>query len=373
MRVLLAAGGTGGHLIPAIRIAEALARQSGKDEKIDFLFVGSDRGFEQEVIERRHHRYEGLPARGFLRTRPWRNVPALWHNMRARSRARAIVRDFAPDVAVGCGGYASYFPIKAAAQAKIPYALQEQNRNPGLATRWLAPRAAIVFTAFEESRQWLANTTRVEVTGNPVDPRLASLTRSDARRAWNLGDAERVILVTGGSGGARSINSSIAETLQSDCPEPPVTVLWQTGRNKVDWNGKTGAGWVLKEFEFTDAMTEAFVAADIIIARAGALTISEIAAAGKPALLVPFPHATDDHQTKNAHVLIRAGGAVTLRDDELTRRPPLLEALRLLSDADTLRLMGDANRAIGRPDAADRIARAVLSLATRRTPGDHAP
>jgi len=373
MRVLMAAGGTGGHLIPAIRIAEAIKRQCGDSRELELLFVGSDRGFEKQVIERRHHRYEGLPARGFSRTRPWRNFAAVWSNIRARSLARTLVRDFAPDVAVGCGGYASYFPVRAAGQAGIPYALQEQNRLPGLATRWLASEASAVFAAFEESRRHLAGARRLEITGNPIDPRLATMPRREARRAWGLPEDQRVILVTGGSGGARSINANVGAGLNADCDDGPVTVLWQTGRHKADWDGRVGSGWTLQQFEFTDSMTEAFVAADVVIARSGALTISELSAAGRPAVLVPFPHATDDHQTHNARVLVDAGAAILVPDRELPGRSLLAEAVGLLRDSGRRERMGNAARAMGKPDAADRIAAEVISLAEGAVRGDHTP
>jgi UDP-N-acetylglucosamine--N-acetylmuramyl-(pentapeptide) pyrophosphoryl-undecaprenol N-acetylglucosamine transferase len=274
---------------------------------------------------------------------------------------------------VGCGGYASYFPVKAAGAAGIPYALQEQNRVPGLATRWLAPGASTIFAAFEESRRFLSGAREIAITGNPIDPRLATMSRSEARGAWGLSGDDRVVLVTGGSGGARSINSSIAAAIRNDCANPTVTVLWQTGRHKVEWDGRVGAGWVLREFEFTDRMTEAFVAADIVIARSGALTISELAAAGRPAILVPFPHATDDHQTHNARVLVDAGGAVLVPDHELAGRSLLDEALVLVNDSDGLARMSNANRMLGKPEAADRIARAVISLAEVSNRGDNRP
>ena len=368
MRVLMAAGGTGGHLIPAVRIAEAIRRQR---EKSEFLFVGGDRGLEESVIASRGYQYIGLPARGFLRSRIWRNIGALWDNLRANRMARQTVADYTPQVAVGCGGYASYFPIRAARSMGIPYVLQEQNRLPGLATRWLSASAQTVFIAFEQTRSHLSRARSIDLVGNPVDPQLATLTRSLARKQWGLTDAEKVIVVTGGSGGARSINQNIVAALKTPCARPPVTVLWQTGRQGVQWDRKPASGWVVRDFEFTDAMTEAFVAADLIIARAGALTISEIAAAGRPAILVPFPYATADHQTHNARVLTEAGGAVMYDDNQLSVVSLLGIAVELLGDAQKLEKMILASRALGRPDAADRIATRVISLAERTSLGEH--
>ncbi|GAB4325796.1 MAG: undecaprenyldiphospho-muramoylpentapeptide beta-N-acetylglucosaminyltransferase [Candidatus Zixiibacteriota bacterium] len=366
MRVLMAAGGTGGHLIPAIRIAEAIRR---KRQDTELLFMGGDRGFENEVITRRGERYVGLPARGFARTRIVHNVRAVFSNWRARSMANRSVAQFGPDVAVGCGGYASYFPIRAARAQSIPYVLQEQNRVPGLATRWLSAGAERVFTAFEQTAAALPKARSIELAGNPIDPRLAQLSRGEARAAWGLKESDRVILVTGGSGGARSINTNIVQGLETLTPGQPVTLLWQTGKNRVEWSGMPQSGWTVREFVFTDQMTEAFVAADVIIARAGALTISEIAAAGRPAILVPFPFATADHQTQNAKILVEAGGAQLIPDSTLSDVSLLSRALDLLENEGQLQAMATANRRLGRPEAADRIAAQVIELADRSPKG----
>lgn len=359
MRVLLAAGGTGGHLIPAVRIAEAIHE---REASIRFLFMGGDRGFEERVITARGENYQGLPARGFERRRIWRNVGTVLANMRASRMAHTAVREFDPHAAVGCGGYASYFPIRAARKLGVPYVLQEQNRIPGLTTKWLAAKAQMTFIAYKQTQAELPGCNNVMMAGNPVDPRLASMDKATARRKWNLSPDETVVLVTGGSGGARSINGNVARGLKEACEIGPVTVLWQTGRHKAEWDGTTGSGWRVEEFEFTDAMTEAFVAADLIIARSGALTVSEIAAAGRPAILVPFPHATADHQAHNARVLTDAGGAIMITDQELSAISLLEQARGLLKDRRQLEIMGQASRSVGRPDASGRIADYVISL-----------
>ena len=361
MRVLLAAGGTGGHLIPAIRISEAIAR---KRKDTEFVFVGSDKGFEERVIVQRHQRYIGLPARGFSRRKLWRNVPALYHNWRARSIASTLVAEFKPDVAIGCGGYASYFPIRACGKARIPYILQEQNRQPGLATRWLSDTADTVFIAFEESRSLLPEAKTVELSGNPIDPRLATLTKSEARRAWNLPEDATVVLSTGGSTGSRSMNGNIARSL-ANATERPIHLLWQTGAQGSAWNGRAASGWHVHCFAFTDKMTEAFVAADLIVARSGALTLSEICACGRPAILVPYPLATAGHQTQNAKVLVDVGGAILIEDRALESELLLAQSLTLLNDPERLQRMSQANKKLGKPDAADRIAARVLELATK--------
>lgn len=358
MRVLLAAGGTGGHLIPAIRISEAIAR---KRMDTDFVFVGSDKGFEERVITQRHQRYVGLPARGFSRRKIWRNVPALVHNWGARGIAADLISEFKPDVAVGCGGYASYFPIRACAKSNVPYILQEQNRQPGLATRWLSGSADTVFIAFEESRSLIPKARKIELSGNPIDPRLATLTKSEARRAWNLAEDATVILVTGGSTGSKSMNSNIVRSLKN-AVDRPIHLLWQTGAQGSGWDGKAASGWHVNCFAFTDKMTEAFVAADLIVARSGALTLSEICACGRPAILVPYPLATADHQTQNAKVLVDAGGAILVADRALEGELLLAQSLTLLNDQERLLQMAQANRKLGKPAAADHIAARVMEL-----------
>jgi UDP-N-acetylglucosamine--N-acetylmuramyl-(pentapeptide) pyrophosphoryl-undecaprenol N-acetylglucosamine transferase len=356
----MAAGGTGGHLIPAIRIAEGVARRRRDAE---FLFAGSDRGFEERVVTSRGYRYIGLPARGLSRTRVWRNIGAVLANLRARQIARRLVRDFRPQVAVGCGGYAAYFPIRACAALGIPCALQEQNRIPGLTTQWLSKRAAVTFTAFDETKTRLPQARRVEWVGNPVDPRLATLDRVAARHTWGLADDATVILVTGGSTGARAINRNVAQGLAVSSMHGPIVVLWQTGAQGADWNGKAASGWTVRPVAFTDRMTEAFVAADLIISRAGALTVSEICAAGKPAILIPYPLATADHQTHNARALVDGGGALLIEDHRLPEVSLLALAGELLANQDRLEPMSRANRSIARPEAADTIAQLVIELA----------
>jgi UDP-N-acetylglucosamine--N-acetylmuramyl-(pentapeptide) pyrophosphoryl-undecaprenol N-acetylglucosamine transferase len=359
MRILLAAGGTGGHLIPAIRIAEAIVRRR---ENAELMFVGSDRGFEERLVTARGYDYRGLPARGLSRRQWWRNFSAVIGNARAMAQSKTLIREFAPDVAVGCGGYASYFPIRACGKAGIPYVLQEQNSYPGLVTRWLAGGASMTFLAFAEAKKHIHKSKSFELVGNPIDPTLATCSREDARAAWSLSSDETVVLVTGGSGGARSINRNIVRGLTTDTPSQPVTILWQQGRQGAAWNGEHQPGWTVHDFEFTDRMTEAMVAADLIVSRSGALTVSEIAAAGKPAILIPFPHAAADHQTHNARSLSDSGGAVIVRDDELESRSLLQEALTLLSDSDQLTAMGAANSRRAEPEAADTIAQAVIAL-----------
>jgi UDP-N-acetylglucosamine--N-acetylmuramyl-(pentapeptide) pyrophosphoryl-undecaprenol N-acetylglucosamine transferase len=271
------------------------------------------------------------------------------------------VREFSPGAAVGCGGYASYFPIRAARAFGIPYVLQEQNRIPGLATRWLAAKANRVFIAYEQTQRALPPSVNAALAGNPVDPRLVTMDRTFARSKWNISEDERVVLVTGGSGGARSLNDNVTAGLLNDCSSP-TTVLWQTGRHTGGWDGKHAPGWRVIDFEFTDAMTEAFVAADLIIARAGALTVSEIAAAGRAAILVPFPHATADHQTQNANVLSEAGGAVVIADRELGSVSLLDRADTLLQNKEAADRMATASRTLGRPNASKEIADYVISL-----------
>ncbi|HUU46878.1 MAG TPA: undecaprenyldiphospho-muramoylpentapeptide beta-N-acetylglucosaminyltransferase [Acidobacteriota bacterium] len=363
MRVLLAAGGTGGHVIPALRIAEAIVRRRPDTE---MLFVGSDRGFEERVIAPRGYRYVGLPARGFSRRQLWRNIPAIFGNLRARTRAGALVRDFAPDVAVGCGGYASYFPIRACAKSGIRYVLQEQNSYPGLVTRWLAANAQTVFTAFPQTARLIRRQDNIEQAGNPVDPNLTTCNRAAARKQWGIADDAIVLLITGGSSGARSINNNIARGLAEPDSGVAVTILWQTGRQGTDWSGPAAAGWNVNHFAFTDHMTDAMVAADLVIARAGALTVSEIAAAGKPAILVPYPFAAADHQTQNARSLADAGGAEVIADADLDNVSLLQEALALLNDPATLRHMGKASRNFARPEAAGRIADRIIVLGEQR-------
>jgi UDP-N-acetylglucosamine--N-acetylmuramyl-(pentapeptide) pyrophosphoryl-undecaprenol N-acetylglucosamine transferase len=231
-----------------------------------------------------------------------------------------------------------------------------------LATRWLSPRAETTFIAFSTSTRYLRSTENVEIAGNPVDPRLATCSRDEARKQWDLSDDERVVLVTGGSSGARSVNRNIISGLSMANNRGDLTILWQTGRQGADWSGEAAAGWKVHSFDFTDHMTEAMVAADLIVARAGALTVSEITAAGKSAILVPYPYAAADHQTQNARALADAGAAVIIHDQNLETTSLLEEASLLMAETGRIREMSEASRKLARPDAADHIAERVIAL-----------
>lgn len=354
VRVLIAGGGTGGHLMPALHLAHELA---GRGAIV--RLVGGRRGRDGLLLDRHWHSYRLVPAPILDRRRWWRNALLPLGLGRALAAARQVVREFRPDVVVGTGGYVSVPVGLAARAAGVPLVLQEQNRDPGVATRLLARWAVAICVGFEEAAAALAGRPAV-VTGNPIAPPRPV----PADFAERLDPARPTLGIFGGSQGARGINQA-ALRLWKGNPEIP-NLIWQTGqldearvRAAADWPERV----VIREF-FTP-MTAVYPLLDAIVCRAGAMTLAELAAWGIPAVLIPYPYATADHQTANARAVERAGAAVVLPEPELT--PERLGAAvgRLLEDPAARASMAEAARRLGRPDAAARVADRVIAAAGR--------
>lgn len=368
MRVLIAGGGTGGHVFPAIAIAEALRAQRPEAE---LLFVGAQGRMEMERVPAAGYRIEGLPMVGV----PRRKTPvALWRFLRQWHRcnrlALELVRKFRPDVVVGVGGYASVPACQAAMKCHIPVVLQEQNGYAGKANRLLSKRAAYVCVAYPHmDRYFPAN--KLAITGNPVRSTFLSPLpdQQEARRHFGLPSEAKVIFVVGGSLGAQSLCRATLEAFPALVASHNVAVMLQTGKtNYQDTNLKARAlphSDRLVVREFIVDMPMAYAAADIIVSRAGAIAISELALVGKPVILVPSPNVADDHQTKNAKALAETDAVLWLPDaqvkDQLTA---LIEML--LEHPDRSTALGQALKAYAKPEAARHIADKVLAAANSK-------
>lgn len=314
LRVLISGGGTGGHIFPALAIANALKR---RDPSVEILFAGAEGRMEMERVPAAGYKIIGLPVAGFDRRRIWRNVGVLaklWRSMRKASR---IVADFRPDVAVGVGGYASGPVLKEAQRKGIPTMLQEQNSYAGVTNKLLAAKAKAICTAYPDMERFFP-ADRITVTGNPIRSELlqCTLSQSEAKKALGFDPEKPLVFVTGGSLGARTVNESVAAALPL-LADHGIQLLWQTGRLYADeFARRSEAYHDVRPLPFISDMATAYRAADLVVARAGAGTISELQLLAKPVILIPSPNVAEDHQTKNALALSTREAAVLIPDAE---------------------------------------------------------
>ena len=311
LKVLISGGGTGGHIFPAVAIANALRR---RDPRTEIHFVGALGRMEMERVPAAGYDITGLPVAGFDRKRLWRNFSVVMKLMRSLRLARKVLRDFNPDIAVGVGGYASGPMLKQAQKAGIPTLLQEQNSYAGVTNKLLAKKADKICVAYEGMERFFPAESIV-MTGNPVraDILQSSLSPADARRKLGMDPDRPMVLVVGGSLGARSINDSIARYL-SDIVATGAQVLWQTGKlYATECQAVAEKHPHVTAVPFISDMAAAYRAADLVVSRAGASTISEIQLLGVPSVLVPSPNVAEDHQRKNALALADRNAAVMVQ------------------------------------------------------------
>ncbi len=361
MKVLIAGGGTGGHLMPALAIAEAL--RSLSDHAAPVL-VGATRGIEARLLPERDLPFHLLPAEPIHRRAWWRN----WRwpivlNRLLREGAR-ILAEVQPAVAVGTGGYAAGPILFQASRRGVPIVLQEQNAYPGVTTRWLARRAREVYLGFPEARDRLhpGRGTEVLDVGNPIVPPPSPRRSPDECRAdLGLPAEGPAVLVMGGSQGARSINCAVAAALEGGLLDG-IALVWSVGQGQWDAFRRYHAPPARVVRPFIDPIGDAYAAVDLVVARAGAMTTAELCAWGLPSILVPLPTAAADHQSRNAAALAAGGAAVHL-PESLLQPDRLAEQLReLVSDPRRLARIGEAAALRGHPNAAQTIARRILAV-----------
>ena len=359
MKVLIAGGGTGGHLMPALALAHAL-RDARSD--VEIMLVGAERGIEAQLLPRYPYPYRLLPMEPLYRRRWWRNLRlpmVAWRVWRAADR---LLDAEQPAVVVGTGGYAAGPMVWRAQRRGVPTALQEQNAFPGLATRWLAGGARQLHLGFPEARARLTPgpNTQVFAFGNPIRPPETG-DRAAALRDLGLDPARPCVLVFGGSQGARALNDAMAGVLARGLL-PAASIVWGTGNASAAALAHCAEPGRVVVQGFFDPMTTVYRGADVVVCRAGAMTVAEVCAWGKASVLVPLPTAAADHQTYNARALADAGAAVLLPERELN--PDSLAGLVSGLLVDRARLASLAARAGGRghPEAAREIASAILTL-----------
>ncbi len=362
-RVLISGGGTGGHIFPALSIADAVRRRHPDAE---ILFVGAENRMEMERVPAAGYKIIGLPVAGFDRRRPWRNIGVLVKLVRSMTRARRIVREFRPDIAIGVGGYASGPTLKAAQNAGVPTLLQEQNSYAGVTNKLLAKRAVRICTAYEGMERFFPPQV-ITLTGNPVRKQLSdcALNRSQAKEALGFDPSAPLVLIVGGSLGARTLNNAMTAAIESgEMAGATFSVLWQTGKSDADRCAGTAAAAAspaLKASAFISDMAMAYAAADLVVARAGAGTISELELLGKAAILVPSPNVAEDHQRHNAEALSDRKAAIMIPDaDAATQLWPTIK--KVLSEPDTLAGLEQNIRRMALPDSDERIADAIDAI-----------
>ncbi len=354
MRIVITGGGTGGHLFPALAVHAALARRRPEAR---VLFVGASGGVEAIILPRLEHAFRGLDVRQ-VTGKGWRGqVGVLVSLPSVVAQASRLLREFGAQVVLGVGGYASFPTVVAARFSRIPAVIHEQNAYPGLANRWLGRMASAVAVSFEAAAAHFP-AGRISVTGNPVRPEIRPGDSAEARRRLTLSPERLTVLIFGGSQGAHRINVGTVEALpRLAAVRDHVQFLHGTGeRDLSDVRQAYDRGGVQARVEaFFQDMATAYAAAEFVIARAGASTIFELAAVGKPALLVPYPHAANDHQRLNAEAMVKAGGAWIVPDQYCDGQRIAASVEAALEKPDLLARMGAHARSLARPDAADRI------------------
>ena len=361
-KFIISGGGTGGHIFPAIAIANAL---KVKVPNAEILFIGAQGRMEMEKVPAAGYRIIGLPIRGFDRKNLLRNFKTLFLLAKSMRMAKKIVREFAPNAVIGVGGYASGPALKVASQLHIPVIVQEQNSFAGVTNKLLAHKAACFCVAYEGMERFFPQE-KIILTGNPIrqDLQLDASKKNEAYRFFNLDPAKKTLLVIGGSLGARTLNQSMAAHLET-LSKSGIQVIWQAGKFYIDQMREAVEPYKNDKLVLTDfiaRMDYAYAIADLVISRAGASSISELCLLGKPSILVPSPNVAEDHQTHNAMALVDKDAAIMIKDAE-AQSHLVIEALALIENPVRLTTLSANCLAMAQKDSAARIADEILKRA----------
>lgn len=372
-RIIISGGGTGGHIFPAVSIANAI-KELCPDAEI--LFVGAEGRMEMQRVPDAGYKIIGLPVAGFDRKHLWKNFAVLVKLARSQWKARNIIKQFRPQVAVGVGGYASGPTLKTAGMMGVPTLIQEQNSYAGVTNKLLAKKACKICVAYEGMEKFFP-AEKIIMTGNPVRQNLLghSISREEAVRYFDLDPAKKTILILGGSLGARTINQTLTAGLDIIRKNPDIQFIWQTGKIYIEQvrdaiTTTTGEAVHhphisalpnLYVTDFIKDMANAYAAADLVISRAGAGSISEFCLLHKPVILVPSPNVAEDHQTKNALALVDKDAAIYVKDAEAKEKLPSV-ALETVKDNEKLKALSNNIAKLALPDSATVIAKEVLKL-----------
>lgn len=363
-RIIVSGGGTGGHIFPALSIADAIKR---KHPTAKILFVGANNRMEMQRVPDAGYEIVGLPIAGFDRKNLLKNIKVLWLILKSQRMAKKIIKDFAPQVAVGVGGYASGPTLKMAASMNIPTLIQEQNSYAGVTNKILAKKAKVICVAYDGMERFFPHE-KIKLTGNPVRKSLIDMrsNRSEALKRMGLEEGKKCVLIVGGSLGARSINESIMAQIELIRANSDIQFVWQTGKlyfeemkQRVAAAGKPNN---LTVTDFVSNMADALSAANLVVSRAGAGSISEFALLGKAVILVPSPNVSEDHQTKNAMALVEKDAAIYVADAK-AKEELVAKAIETVNDDIKIASLEENIEKMGRPNAAEEIAEEVMMLA----------
>ncbi|PZF72338.1 undecaprenyldiphospho-muramoylpentapeptide beta-N-acetylglucosaminyltransferase [Taibaiella soli] len=363
MKVIIAGGGTGGHIFPAVAIGHAVQRLQPDAE---LLFVGAQGKMEMEKVPQEGFNIIGLDIAGFNRSNMLKNISLPFKLIKSIFKANSILKNFKPDVVVGVGGYASFPILKAAQRMGIPTVIQEQNSFAGKSNQILARKAAAICVAYDQMDKFFPKE-KIIVTGNPVRKSIAqsTITRAEGQQWLGMDAGKKTVLVIGGSLGAKAINEAIDAHLD-EIVSDKVQLIWQTGKPYYEQAVERAKafGDKVKVFDFIRQMDYAYAAADIVISRAGALAIAELCIAAKPVIFVPYPFAAEDHQTSNAMALVTQSAALMVKDGEA--KDLLVTKLNtLLHDQSMQQVMTQNLEKAAIKDADERIAKKLIALANK--------
>ncbi len=366
LKVILSGGGTGGHIYPAVAVAEALKRRLG--DGVELLFVGAEGKMEMEKVPALGYRIEGLPVVGLQRRLTLRNLQVPFKVAESLRKARRVIREFGADVVVGFGGYASAPVLWSAQRMGIPTLIQEQNSYAGVTNRILASRAKRICVAYEGMERFFPKD-RIVMTGNPLRGRLLeqhdpAVLKAEGLTYFGLTADKPIVFVVGGSLGTRTLNNMMKANVDRITSEGNIQVIWQTGkfyeREMTEFMQSRSSEGIWRG-AFIDRMDLAYAVADVVVGRSGAGTVSELCLVGKPAIFVPSPNVAEDHQTKNAMALVRKDAALLVPDSEaVTALFPVVD--QLLADPARMQRMAANIKALGIADSADRIVDELLAV-----------
>jgi UDP-N-acetylglucosamine--N-acetylmuramyl-(pentapeptide) pyrophosphoryl-undecaprenol N-acetylglucosamine transferase len=362
IKIILSGGGTGGHIYPAVAVAEAMKRKFGSG--VEVLFVGAEGKMEMEKIPALGYEIKGLPVAGLQRRFDIANLALPFKVARSLRLAGRIIREFGADVVVGFGGYASAPVLKAAQRMGIPTVIQEQNSYAGLTNKMLARRARVICVAYDGMERFFP-ADKIRVTGNPLRGNFTdSPDRAEALAYFGFTPDKPVLMVVGGSLGSRTFNNMMKRWVERIVEERAVQVIWQTGKYyeaEIDEFMKNKPSEGIWRGAFIDRMDYAYTAADLVISRSGAITVSELSLLGKAVMFVPSPNVAEDHQTKNAMALVAKGAAEICPDSEAEERA-IPTALDLVRDSARLASLAENIRALGIPNSVERIVKEIVRI-----------